>query len=209
MSGYSKSFGGWTGKYDPRLYDNPEGKMADFDFGILKKTSKGLTNTAEAFVRSKLRHDSGPLDEALCRRDLVAHAFVVSPNCPDLFARPSLFWTALDKDVWKPDQHLAVAVTLWFPGVRPQHLAVRAAIGFAQARLADARRLCVQVAAHAPHRIGHSGDLHVHLVAAARAVESDSLGTFARDLLGDGGQTLLHTEWLGYLAALPPNQQLN
>jgi len=194
----------WTRKFDPRLYENPEGKMGNFDFGLLKKMSKGVPNTAEAFVRSKLRHEEGPLDEATFRRDAVGNAFLLSPACPDLIARPGLFWPALDSDVWTDDQHLAIAVTLWFPQTSSQHLAMRAATSFAQTNLADKRGLCVQVVAHAPHRIGLGGDFHVHLVVSARTAVVGGLGKFARDLLGHGGQSLLYAEWVSFLAALAP-----
>lgn len=197
----------WGPKFDKRLYDNPEGKMRDFGFGIMKKTSIGVLNTAEAFVRSKLRHDKGPLDAALCHRDVVGNAFVVGPDCPDHLARSGLFWTALDADVWTDDQHLAVAVTLWFPRVRSHHLAMRAATEFAQANLADARSLCVQIVTHAPNKIGHAGDLHAHLIISARTAGVGELGKFPRDLLGNGGQSLLHDEWLSFLAVLPVNRR--
>ncbi|WP_426169662.1 hypothetical protein [Sandarakinorhabdus sp. DWP1-3-1] len=192
-------------KFDPRLYDSPDGHMADFGFGILKASSQGVSNSAFGYVRSKLRQEEGPLTAATFGRDVAANAFIVSPGCPDLLAKAEVFWPLVDSDVWKPDQHLAVAITLWFPGVVFQHRAVRAASEFAQARLADARGLCVQLVAHSPARISHGGDFHVHLVASARVAGADGVGVFARDLLGHGGQTLLHSEWQNFLADLPPS----
>ena len=121
----------------------------------------------------------------------------------DLLASPAAFWPSLDSNVWKTDQHLAIAVTLWFPNLVFQHRAVRAASEFAQTSLADARGLCVQLVAHSPARISHGGDFHVHLIASARTAGADGAGTFARDLLGHGGQTLLYREWQGFLANLP------
>lgn len=187
-------------KFDPRLYDNPDGKTADFGFGVLKRSNKGTFNTVEDYVRSKLRQDVGPLDHAPCSMDVTAHRFVVNPDCPDLLATAAAFWPAVDAGVWKDDQHLAVAVTLWFPNCRSHHLAMRAATEFAQVRLADARGLCVQVVAHAPSRIGHHGDFHVHEVISARATNSGGLTTYARDLLGQGGQLRLYAEWLEWKA---------
>ena len=177
--------------------------MPDFGFGILKAMSNGISNTAEGFVRSKLRDEQRSLNTATLGRDVAANIFIINPGCPDLLAKPEAFWRLLDKDIWKPDQHLAIAVTLWFPELDFQHRAVRAAHAFAQNRLADARGLCVQLVAHSPSRISHSGDFHVHLVAAARAAGADGIGAFARDLLGRGGQTLLHSEWQEFLADLP------
>ena len=190
-------------KFDPRLYDNPDGHLTDFSFGILKATSNGVKNTAEGYVRSKLRYEQGPLNAAVPGRDVSANVFIVNPTCPDLMARPDTFWPFLDSDVWKADQDLAIAVTLWFPNIVFQHRAVRIASTFAQERLADARGLCVQLVAHSPSRISHGGDFHVHLIASARAAVPDGVGAFARDLLGHGGQTLLHSEWQQFLAELP------
>lgn len=192
--------GGASRKFDPRLYENPGGKTADFGFGILKRSNRGTLNTAEGYVRSKLRHDAGPLEEAPCSMDVTGHRFVVNPDCPDLLATPSAFWSAVDAGVWKDDQHLALAVTLWFPNCRSHHLAMRAATEFAQARLADDRGLCVQVVAHAPARIAHRGDFHVHEVISARATNGGGLTTYARDLLDQGGQLRLYAEWLEWKA---------
>ena len=190
-------------KFDPRLYDNPGGHMPDFGFGIMKATSAGMRNTAEAYVRSKLRHEEGAFSAAMLVRDVAANVFIVSPQCQDLLAKPDAFWPALDSDVWKTDQHLLIAVTLWFPDLVFQHRAVRVATEFAQTRLADARGLCVQLVAHSPARISHAGDFHIHLVTSARTAVADGVGMFARDLLGHGGQNLLHSEWQQFLAGLP------
>ena len=104
--------GGANRKFDPRIYNDPVCKTADFSYGILKRSSHGALNTAEGYVRSKLRHDVGPLDQAPCNMDVTSHRFVVNRDCPDLLATAAAFWPAVDAGVWKDDQHLAVAVTL-------------------------------------------------------------------------------------------------
>lgn len=190
--------GGVNRKFDPRLYDNPGGRTPDFGYGILKRCHSGTFNTVEGYVRSKLRHHVGPLDQAPCKMDVTSHRFVVNRDCPDLLATAAAFWPAVDTAVWKDDQDLAVAVTLWFPNCRSHHLAMRAATEFAQVRLADARGLCVQVVGHAPSKIGHSGDFHVHEVISARGTNSGGLTTYARDLLSQGGQLKLHGEWVDW-----------
>lgn len=203
MSGYQNTPrrpGGSARKFDPRLFENPGGRTADFGYGVLKRCYNGTFNTAEGYVRSKLRHHVDPIDNAPCRMDVTAHTFVVNPDCPDLLATPSAFWALVDSSVWKDDQDLALAVTLWFPNCKSHHLSMRAATEFAQARLADDRGLCVQVVAHTPARIGHSGDFHVHAVISARATNSGGLTTYARDLLGQGGQLKLYAEWLEWKA---------
>jgi hypothetical protein len=80
---------------------------------------------------------------------------------------------------------------------------IRTAVSFAQANLSDQRGLGVHAVAHSPARVALPGDYHVHLVATARKIGRASMGEFARDLLGNGGQTMLYEEWLSHRSNLP------
>lgn len=182
-------------KFDPDLFDAPDGNFEDFGFGWLRASQKGVEQSAERYVRKKRRLDSGLLATSALRMDVTFSHLLVPDSCPTALADPDMFWSRVDQQRMDNQYDLAIAVTLWFPDQAP-HVALRRAMTFAQKRLADHRELGVQVIAHDPAMIAHSGDFHVHLVASARKIGSTGLSTFAADLLRSGGQTMLHSEWL-------------
>lgn len=182
-------------KFHPMTYNNPDGLMKDFGYDILKRAHRGNEHSALAYVRQKLRHDSGPLTLAPLHRDVAANMFLVPPDCPDVLADAESFWHRMDAEVLAPDQHLLAGPTIWFPTCVSQHMAIRRVREFAQACIADRHDVAVHLVAHAPNRIGHISDFHVHLLASARTVSQHGLGGFARALFQDGCQIGMKDEW--------------
>ncbi len=182
-------------KFHPMTFNNPDGVMKDFGYDILKRAHRDHQHSTVGYVRQKLRHDSGPLTHAPLHRDVVANMFLIPPDCPDVLADADSFWQRMDAEVLAPDQHLLAGPTIWFPTCASQHMAIRRVREFAQACIADRHEVAVHLVAHAPNRIGHTSDFHVHLLASARTVSQHGLGGFARALFQDGCQIGMKDEW--------------
>jgi hypothetical protein len=103
----------------------------------------------------------------------------------------------------KADQHLLAGPTIWFPGPVIQNWAVREVIAFVQERMVDLYGTAAHVIVHAPNRIAHGADFHIHVLCTARTVTSAGLGTFVRPLLETGCQRKLKGEWDAWWAAHP------
>jgi hypothetical protein len=192
-------------KSDRRLYDDPDGHIKDFGFGIMRSTHGGEDHCPWTFAAQKLRLPAGSgvlLDNAQRVRDLYDHALVVPPGCPQHLARADALWRETKATVWSDNQHLLVMATLWMPMIRVPHLAWRQAVGFAQ-QVSDAHGVGVHVIAHAPAALGLGGDFHVHLLCTARRLDPTGLGAFAQELYKGGGQRALHAKWVAHQAATP------
>lgn len=103
-------------------------------------------------------------------------------------------WSELDDDFMKSDQDLLAGPTIWFPSPAVQHWATRQVMTFAQERIADRFGAAVHLVAHAPHRIAHTADFHIHLLCTARTVTASGFGSFIRPLLQTGCQLALRDE---------------
>jgi hypothetical protein len=195
-------------KFDPRFYENVQGRWVDFSYGHLRRDGRGQPVTATGYLREKLRYPAGSLDAAPLARDVSANSLVLPPAAPDVFARSAGLWALVDDktDTWQPDHHLLISVTLWHSGCRTAHLAHRASIMFAQ-DLADDFGVAAQVILHNPSKISHQGDVHSHIIITAREVTSAGRGMFVQPLLAKTAQRMLWDRWQDLLNALPAGRR--
>lgn len=175
--------------------NNPDGHQRDFGYDILKRRYAGVEHTTVEYLRAKLRHPAGSLDNATIHRDVTTNTLLLPPGASDLLARPQKLWSEMDSDFMGTDQDFLAGPTIWFPKCEAQHWATRQAMAFAQERIADRFGVAVHVVGHAPHRIAHAGDFHIHLLCTSRTVETSGLGRFIRPLLQTGCQLSMKAEW--------------
>jgi hypothetical protein len=181
---------------------NPDGWTPNFSYDILKRRRGEREHSCLAYARSKLRAGEQRLHEVAPHRDMVAHQVILPPDGPDLFMSAQTLWTTVDTETnWDGEPHMMAGPTIWFPQVRSQHWALRQVAAFAQAELADRLGVAVHLIAHAPSRIAHAADFHVHLLCTARQVHGSGLGSFAPDLLYDGCQIRSKARWDQWWAA--------
>lgn len=183
---------------------NPDGSTPHFSYDILKRRRGEREHNCLDYARSKLRSWGRRLHEVAPHRDLVAHQVLLPPGAPDLFMNPQTLWTTVDTETnWDGEPHMMAASTIWFPQLRSQHWAMRQVTAFAQTELADRYGVAVHLVAHAPAKIAHSADFHVHLLCTARQVQGSGLGSFAQQLLHDGCQSRVKESWDHWWAAHP------
>ena len=175
---------------------NPDGHTPQMTFDILKRRRGEREHRCTTYVRAKLRCWDRPMDAAVPNRDLVAHQLLLPADAPDLFMSPEYLWSIVDQQTdWEGEPHMLTGPTIWLPNLKSQHVALRQVAAFAQAELVDRHGVAAHLIAHAPGRIAHAADFHVHILCTARKVTSSGLGTFAQDLLHDGCQTRCKAAW--------------
>jgi hypothetical protein len=175
--------------------NNPDRKMRDFGYDILKRSHRGVEHSAVAYVRAKLRHPVGSLDLAGLHRDVTANRLLLPRGASDMLAQPDAVWREMDNHFMKLDQDLLAGPTIFFPGTVEQHWATRQVMEFAQVAIADTWGAAVHVIAHTPARIAHASDFHVHVLCSAREVTSAGLGAFIRPILQSGCQVSMKAAW--------------
>ncbi|MDP9095315.1 MAG: hypothetical protein M3N26_01955 [Pseudomonadota bacterium] len=101
--------------------NNPDGVTRDFSYDILKRRYAGVEHTAVDYLRGKLRHATGSLDQSVLHRDVTANILLLPPGASDMFVRPHRLWSELDADFMKADQDLLAGPTIRFssPAVQP------------------------------------------------------------------------------------------
>lgn len=174
---------------------NPDGRMKGFSYDLLQASANEEEPRAQSYVRSKLRFWNGRMAWAGCQHDVVANQLILPVDAPDLLANPDRLWAEVDRDVWKAEQSLLAMPTIWIADPPREHVAVRQVAAFAQVMLADRYGVAVHLIAHSPARIGHSADLHVHLLCTARTVGPLGLGRFVQPLSRKGCQVALKDDW--------------
>ena len=112
-----------------------------------------------------------------------------------MLARPDALWTEMDNHFMKSDQDLLAGPTIWFPSQVTQHWATRQVVAFAQAKIVDRYGGAAHIIAHAPHRIAHTSDFHIHILCSARVVTTSGLGAFIRPILRTGCQVEMKSDW--------------
>ena len=183
---------------------NPDGSTPHFSYDILRRRRGEREHSCLDYARAKLRCWDRRLHQAPPNRDLVAHQVILPPGAPDLFMNPHLLWATVDAETdWEGEPHMMAASTIWFPHLRSEQWALRQVSAFAQVELADRYGVAVHLVAHAPARIAHSADFHIHLLCTARQVKASGLGSFVHDLLHDGCQTRSKRRWDDWWAANP------
>jgi hypothetical protein len=175
--------------------NNPDGISRDFSYDILKRQFRGVEHSTVKYVRAKLRHPTGSLDHAVLHRDVAANQVLLPRGAADMMACPHRLWSEMDNAFMGTDQHLLAGPTIWFPEPVVQHWAIRQVVAFAQAKIADFYGAAVHVIAHAPERIAHGSDFHIHLLCTARIVKGSGFGEFVRPLVKTGCQLALKAEW--------------
>lgn len=193
MPGRPKS--GTAGKPAFSPLRNPDGTTEGMTYDILFRSHEGQPHSALAFIEAKARANGRPLAEAGRHLDVFANQLILPPSAPDLFTDPQFLWSQVDARAWSPNQHLLAGPTFWFQCSGPYHVIVRKVAAFAQERLADAHGVAVHLIAHAPARIAHKADFHVHLLCTAQTVTTDGFGQFARGLLDAGCQRRCKAQW--------------
>lgn len=184
---------------------NPDGWTPNFSYDILKRRRGEREHSCLTYARSKLRAGERRLHEVAPHRDVVAHQVILPPNAPDLMMNAHTLWTTVDMETdWDGEPHMMAGPTIWFPFLRSQHWALRQVAAFAQTELADRHGVAVHLIAHAPHRIAHAADFHVHLLCTARQVTKSGFGSFVHALLHDGCQTRSKDRWDQWWAANAP-----
>lgn len=166
------------------LYLNPEGKLKDFDCGVLRASYNGKTNTTVAYAEGKLR---------LCVRAEV----LLPADASDALASPVGLWRSYEAARLPGQRDLATSVTLYLTDARALHTAWEEVRAFARAEFADRAGLPVLAVLHAPGLAGSSHDVHAHLVVAARRLHSWGWGRFS-DLCRDSAQHEIHSAWVAH-----------
>jgi hypothetical protein len=182
-------------KFDPDAFTDPDGRIQDFSYDILRRSYQGRELSALSYLRRKLRHPAGLLGHVVPHRDVIASILLLPPACPDLLADPDVLWSHLDADVIAPDQHLLAGPTIWFPELASRHCAIRQVQEFAQNCIVDQLGVAAQLIAHAPHRICLPGDFHIHLLCSARLIGPAGFGPFVPEILRPGCQKRMHAQW--------------
>jgi hypothetical protein len=193
MAGSSKASLAGEPEFSPLR--NPDGTTEGMTYDILVRSHGGQQHSALAFIEAKARANGRALAARGPHLDVFANQLILPPCAPDLFTDPEFLWSQVDARAWSPNQHLLAGPTFWFPGTGPYHLIVRRVAAFAQERLADVHGVAVHLIAHAPSRIAHKADFHVHLPCTAQTVTSDGFGQFVRVLLDTGCQHRCKAEW--------------
>lgn len=183
---------------------NPDGRTPNMNFDILKRRKGDREHSSVAYVRSKLRCWDRPIDHVTPHRDLVGQQLLLPATASDMFLSADSLWTAVDAQTdWEGEPHLLAGPTIWFPAVKSQHWALRQAAAFALAELVDKYGVAAHLIAHAPGRIAHGADFHVHILCTARRVAGAGLSTFAHELLHDNCQTRCKVAWDNWWRANP------
>lgn len=180
-----------------------EAEAGSFGYAVLRR-AYAAGNSVEGYARKKLRRDTGPYDHVAPHLDMAASDFLVPPWFPDRLSRPSAVWAMLDGEAWAGD--LALLLSIEPRGFRTLGLAFRAVRDWAQIEFADTRSLPALVVQHAPARIGHHDPAHVHVVAAARAMNGDGPGAFS-EFVRDDRLATLAPSWTRFVATLPGNRR--
>ena len=205
-------------RFDPQLYQNPSGKVWDFDYGYFRSTFKGRDQQIVPYVANKLRLPPGAsLDMPSPPGSEVVHRDLLLPSCtpPELRSIQDL-WSAVDARMYHRGQDLALVVTLWFHHL-PSFQAHREVCSFVQQHLVDRYQVAGLVVTHAPARRAGKGPVHVHALLTANVVTSEGLGQFCQPLCRanpvgtshdqENGQLLVYRLWREYVATLPPAQR--
>lgn len=188
--------GAWSWK-------SPDGPTEHFSYEILLSSYKQRQHSALAFARSKARANGSPLREMRHNIDVVANQMLLPCEAPQVFMDPAVLWGLVDANDPKPEQHLMVIQTIWFPACTRYHVALRQVTTFAFAQLVDRYGVAVQLIGHAPAKIRHKADFHVHLLCTAQSITSLGLGAFVRELLDPGCQLRCKAEWDAWASAQP------
>lgn len=183
-----------------KMFENPQGKMADWDFGWLRTEAKGAKNSAAALAFNKLtlgQHKPGASWERRCWKAEI----LLPAGAPDLLDNPQLLFERIDATMPAEGRRdLALVLTWWTPGARSLHAAWEEVRSFVRKQLVDARELPALLVQHAPHAAGQTTPPHIHAVVGARRLTFD-LAAFT-ELEGDAAQTVLWEEWKAH-AGLP------
>lgn len=174
------------GKLHP-LYLNPEGKMVDFEFGVLRAAFSGRRNSTHEFVTAKLaRHARAEV--------------LLPPDVPDIYADPSLLWSAYEAARLPDQRDLATCVTVYCPAARTLHGSYEEVRAWALTTFAHRHALPVSLVLHAPGLSASAHDVHVHVIVAARALLPFGWGRFS-PFVRDAAQGELHASWCAHRAA--------
>ncbi len=188
------------------LYLNPAepGFEAEegFAFGVLRRSYRGRTNSAEEFCRRKVQPVAPDGDSAAVPwKVTAARARPLLPkDADDRFEDPRLLCQEVDACAVESEQALLTYVTIAFPDARRLHEVWESARAFARAQFVHKRRLPVVLIQHAPHRAGSSNAVHCHLLIVPRVLDGLGLRGFEQDLCCDRGQQIIHAEWLAHKA---------
>lgn len=163
------------------VYLNPNGKNADFDFGVLRAEFNGRPNSIAAFAREKAR--------VATRNEIL-----LPPDAPDGLIDPDAHWSDYERNLLPAQRDLGTLVTLYFPEARTLHGVFEEVRSFAAAFFAAEHRLSTHVHLHAPTFAGSRNCVHAHLVISARQCLPWGWGAFTT-FVRDAGQPLIFEAW--------------
>lgn len=186
--------GAWSWK-------NPDGPTEHFSYEILLSSYKQRQHSAVELAKAKARANGSPLREMRHNIDVVANQMLLPDDAPEVFMDPAVLWGLVDANAFKPEQHLMVIATIWFPECIRYHAALRQVLAFAFAKLVDRYGVAVQLIGHAPAKIRHTADFHVHLLCTAQSITRLGLAAYVRDLLDPGCQHRCKAEWDAWVSA--------
>lgn len=169
------------------LYLNPEGKLGDFDFGVLRTNYNGRENSVLAYARGKLE---------LCARSEV----LLPADAHDALADSTEIWRNYEAARLSGQRDLATCVTLYLPGTRTLHGVWEEVRCFARDQFVEAHGLPVLVVLHAPGLAGSPHAPHAHLMVAARRLHAWGWGEFS-ELCCDRAQGEIYTAWTAHRRA--------
>ncbi len=185
------------GKQASQVFRNGSGKIADYEYAVLRSEYCGRRNSTVQYAAAKL----GVIDPAAANWQIQRSYDVVIPfGTSDDFADPRALWAAYESARLPQQRDLALALTLWTPDLKTMHDRLEAARSWAYAAFVRRRRLPAMVVAHNPLAAGVRHDPHVHVMVAARELGSLGFGAFS-DLCRDEPLKALHADWSAHLRA--------
>lgn len=185
------------GKRASQVFKNGAGKIADYEYAVLRSEYSNRRNSTLQYAATKL----GVVDPAAANWEIQRSYDVVIPlGTSDAFADPRALWAAYEAARLPQQRDLALVLTLWTPDLTTMHDRLEAARTWAYAAFARRRRLPAMVVAHNPLAAGVRHDPHVHVMVAARELGSLGFEAFS-DLCRDEPLKTLHADWSAHLRA--------
>lgn len=180
------------------LYVNPEKSSNGVVFGVLRKTFRGRTNSAQEFGFRKCHLGSAFVnaDRSVWAPNAEKVEVILPARADDTLSDPDVLLRQVDAFACPYEAGLLTYLTVPLSDVERLHVGWELARSFA-VRLACERAVASIVILHSPGSIGSAFPLHAHLLVIPRSLNGLGLrhAPFDSELLRDDGQGILSDLW--------------
>lgn len=180
--------------WNPIMFQNPQGVLPGFTFGVLRVEYAGARNSAAAFVKAKLHPVNQTPEGAQWRPSAHRWEVLLPENASDDLMDPRRLVELYERTALPWRQGLLTTVKLTFGENDRLHVAYEK--GRAWLRSIVATGLPGLIIQHCPHEAGLDyARHHLHVVILPRKLGLAGFGSCDDELTSDAGQSILYRSW--------------